>query len=114
MNINSYDCCMSKTIESKNLSLLSILLKIMSEKSRLKILCILRKDSCCIWEFEKYICLSHSLIFHYLTDLKDVEIVNDKKKVSEFIIYLLEKVKKLLIHYVSYENSSFGKWMCDM
>jgi ArsR family transcriptional regulator, arsenate/arsenite/antimonite-responsive transcriptional repressor len=80
MNMNSYNCCSSKSIESKQVTSLSSLLKIVTEESRLKLLCILRKGNHCVCELMEHINLSQSLISHHLKDLKEAGIVADEKK----------------------------------
>jgi DNA-binding transcriptional ArsR family regulator len=58
MNMRSYSCCLSAAAESKQVSSLSGLLKIVSEESRLKILCILRNKSHCVCELIEHVALS--------------------------------------------------------
>ena len=58
---------------------LSALLKIVSEESRLKLLCILMKGEHCVCELMDHNDLSQSLISHHLKDLKDAGIVNSRK-----------------------------------
>ena len=78
--MNSYRCCSSKSIESKRVILLSSLLHIVSEESRLKLLCILKKSSHCVCEMVEHVNLSQSLISHHLKDLKEAGIVQNEKK----------------------------------
>jgi ArsR family transcriptional regulator, arsenate/arsenite/antimonite-responsive transcriptional repressor len=80
MNMSSYSCCSLKSSESKQVVSLASLLKIVSEESRLKLLCILRKGSHCVCEMMEHINLSQSLISHHLKDLKEAGIIQDKKK----------------------------------
>ncbi|MCX6732553.1 MAG: metalloregulator ArsR/SmtB family transcription factor [Candidatus Roizmanbacteria bacterium] len=102
MNMDSYSCCSSKTKKSNEIVSLVSLLKIVSEESRLKILCILQQGSHCVCEIADHIDLSQSLISHHLKDLKEAEIVQDEKKglrvyysltkTGEHIINLLFKI----------------------
>jgi len=55
-------------------------LKIVSEPSRLKLMCILRKGEHCVCEMMEHADLSQSLISHHLRDLKDAGIVTNKKQ----------------------------------
>jgi ArsR family transcriptional regulator len=80
MNMSSYSCYSSKSSESKQVASLSSLLKIVSEESRLKLLCILRKGKHCVCEIMEHVSLSQSLISHHLKDLKEADIVTDEKK----------------------------------
>ena len=88
MNMSSYSCCQSCTPESKNVSSLAKLLKIVSEESRLKILCILHQEKHCVCEIEKQVDLSQSLISHHLKDLKEIGVVTDKKQ-GMYVYYSL-------------------------
>jgi ArsR family transcriptional regulator len=80
MNMSSYSCCSSKSNESKQVASLSSILKIVSEESRLKLLCILQKGKHCVCEMMEHVNLSQSLISHHLKDLKESGIVKDEKK----------------------------------
>ena len=75
-----FDCCTPSRIKSQNVSSLSSLLKITSEETRLKILCILKDGEHCVCEIMEHINYSQSLISHHLKDLKDAEIIVDEKR----------------------------------
>lgn len=77
--MSSYRCCSSPSKESRQVKSLSALLKIVSEESKLKILCILLKGEHCVCELMDHNDLSQSLISHHLKDLKDSRIVNGRK-----------------------------------
>jgi len=97
MNMNSYSCCSSKSNGSKQIASLSSLLKVVSEESRLKILCILQKGKHCVCEIMEHVPLSQSLISHHLKDLKETGIVIDEKKGLR-AYYSLTKKGKLIIN----------------
>jgi ArsR family transcriptional regulator len=80
MNMRSYSCCSTSSNEAKQVLSLSRILKIVSEESRLRILCILRQGGHCVCEIMEHVGLSQSLISHHLRDLKDAGIVVDEKK----------------------------------
>lgn len=80
MNMNSYSCCSPSSIESKQVSSLLNILKLVSEENRLKVLCILRQGDHCVCELMKHVKLSQSLISHHLKDLKEAGIVSDQKR----------------------------------
>jgi ArsR family transcriptional regulator, arsenate/arsenite/antimonite-responsive transcriptional repressor len=80
MNMNSYSCCSPSSTESKQVSSLLNILKLVSEENRLKLLCILRQGDHCVCELMKHVKLSQSLISHHLKDLKNAGVVIDKKK----------------------------------
>jgi len=94
--MNSYSCCTSKSGESQRIVSLSSLLKIVSEESRLKILCILKKRNHCVCEIMEHIKLSQSLISHHLKDLKNAGIVVDEKKGLRVYYSLTKKGEKII------------------
>jgi len=96
MNMSSYSCCSSKSIESKQITSLSSLLQIVSEESRLKLLCVLQKGSHCVCEMMEHVNLSQSLISHHLKDLKEAGIVQDEKKGLRVYYSLTKKGEKII------------------
>lgn len=78
--MRSYNCCNSKSKESKQITALSSLLKIVGEENRLRLLYLLDQGEHCVCEIKGYIKLSQSLISHHLKDLKDTGLVHDKKR----------------------------------
>ena len=80
MNMSSYSCCSPSSKESKHVAELSSVLRLVSEESRLNILCILKQGEHCVCQIMDHVDLSQSLISHHLKDLKDAGIVTDKKK----------------------------------
>jgi ArsR family transcriptional regulator len=75
---------------------LSSLLKVVSEESRLKLLCILRKGKHCVCEMEEHVNLSQSLISHHLKDLKEAGIVSDEKKGLKVYYSLTQKGVRII------------------
>lgn len=94
--MNSYSCCSSKSAESKNISIVVSLLKLVAEENRLKLLCILRKGSHCVCEMMEHLHLSQSLISHHLKDLKEAKIVVDEKKGLRVYYSLTKKGEKII------------------
>jgi ArsR family transcriptional regulator len=94
--MNSYSCCKSLTKEARQVNSLSSLLKLVSEESRLKILCILRKGNHCVCEIMEHANLSQSLISHHLKDLKESGIVADEKKGLRVYYSLTKKGKRII------------------
>lgn len=80
MNMSSYSCCNPNKTEFKKIVSLSSLLRIISEESRLKILCILTRSKHCVCELIAHLNMSQSLISHHLSDLKVAGLVKDEKK----------------------------------
>jgi len=95
MNMHSYDCCSKISQKSKKVVELSALLKIVSENSRLQILCILQKDEHCVCELIEETKLSQSLISHHLKDLRSSNLVSDRKDGKWVYYSLTEKGKRI-------------------
>lgn len=93
MNMGSYNCCKPNKVEFKKLPSLVSLLKIVGEKSRLKLLCLLRQGAHCVCELIRHTELSQSLISHHLKDLKDKGLVINRKK-GQWVYYSLTKKGK--------------------
>lgn len=93
MNMGSYSCCKSSTSHSIQVTTLSSVLKIVSEESRLKLLCILRNGEHCVCQIMEHVDQSQSLISHHLKDLKDADLVSDKKR-GLYVYYALTKEGK--------------------
>lgn len=91
--MSSYSCCSASSKESKQVTNLSSLLRLVSEESRLKILCILRQGEHCVCKIMEHVDLSQSLISHHLKDLKDAGIVTDKKR-GLYVYYSLTEQGK--------------------
>lgn len=93
MNMSSYNCCSLSTKELKQLASLVNLLKIVTEESRLKILCVLHKNKHCVCELMGHLGMSQSLISHHLRDLKDAGLVIDERQGVRVYYSLTEKGK---------------------
>ena len=79
MNMSSYKCCSTNDSKSKKVGELSTLLKLISDNSRLQILSILQKGEHCVCQILDHLKLSQSLVSHHLKDLKDYDLVSDRK-----------------------------------
>jgi DNA-binding transcriptional ArsR family regulator len=101
--MGSYDCCSPGKNEFKRIVSLLSLLKIVSEESRLKLLCLLKNEEHCVCEIMEHINMSQSLISHHLADLKNAGLVVGEKrgqrvyyqltKLGGKIMFLLEEIK---------------------
>ena len=102
--MGSYNCCSVNKQEYKQISSLSLLLRLVGEESRLKILCILKQGQHCVCELMEHTKLSQSLISHHLKDLKDAGLIGDEKK-EHWVYYSLtdkgKKIEELLQKFVS-------------
>lgn len=79
MNMRSYKCCSGIKTGTRGMGKLSLLLKTISDNNRLQILGILQNGEHCVCELMEHVKLSQSLISHNLKDLKDAELVTDRK-----------------------------------
>lgn len=93
--MRSYSCCKRESLKSKDIEDLSSTLKLVSDESRLKILCILSQGTHCVCEIQKHLSLSQSLISHHLKDLKDAGLVDFKKEKNKVYYFLTEKGRKI-------------------
>lgn len=75
-------------MRSYNTKELSTLLKLISDNSRLQILYLLQKGEHCVCKLMEKTKLSQSLISHHLKDLKDYDLVYDRKQ-SKWSYYSL-------------------------
>lgn len=78
MNMSSYKCCSSDSLKSKEVGNLSALLKLVSDDSRLQLLCILQNGEHSVCQLMEHVKLSQSLISHHLKDLKDYGLVSKR------------------------------------
>lgn len=94
-----------KTKKSKNnLDRVVDFLRIISEKNRLKILCMLRKKEKCVCEIWQYLDLPQNLISHHLKVLKDFGLINSRKDGTRIFYSLnqnnIEKFISLLSRFI--------------
>jgi len=80
MNVRSYTSKCQLPASFRKIKKISALLKKLVDQNRLKIFCILAGKSHCVCELEKDLTLSQSLVSHHLRDLKDLGLVESKKK----------------------------------
>jgi ArsR family transcriptional regulator len=92
-----------------NLSQTAEFLKIISEKNRLKIICLLKKKEKCVCDIWQYLDLAQNLASHHLKVLKDFGLVSSRQEGLKVIYSInkrvVEKYSKLLNNYLnSYEK----------
>lgn len=98
MNMDSYKCCTTNPTEISKIEKINNLLKLIGDKSRLQILCMLRQNEHCVCELMEHILLSQSLISHHLRDLKDVGLVASEKRGLRVYYRLTKKGEDLSNH----------------
>lgn len=79
-----------KKLGKKEISQTAVILKLLAQDCRLKILCILRNGEHCACEIIKIIDLPQNLVSHHLNKLKDAKMIKGRKK-SVWIHYSLTK-----------------------
>lgn len=79
MNMGSYVCCSGSRISAERYSAVAMILKTVSEESRMKLLCLLCQGEHCVGEMMTHLSMSQSLVSHHLRDLNDAGIVQSKK-----------------------------------
>lgn len=84
------DCCNKSKKESKDVIDLCNFLKVISDKNRLKIICLLGNEPLCVCKIVKALNLSQKLTSHHLGQLKKVGIL-ERKKEGSFAYYNLNK-----------------------
>ncbi len=92
MNMDSCDFCTYPKNECacNKMNELSSLFKIVAEKNRLKLMCLLRQQELCVSALQPIVKLEQSLISHHLADLREANLVVDKKH-GQRIYYRLTK-----------------------
>ncbi|PJA02289.1 ArsR family transcriptional regulator [bacterium (Candidatus Gribaldobacteria) CG_4_9_14_3_um_filter_36_15] len=98
-----FDCCKTKKSKS-NLGQMVDFLKIISEKNRLLILCLLKKGEMCVCEIWQHLDLPQNLVSHHLKVLKDFGLIKSRRESTKIIYFLNQKnIKKfisLLSHFI--------------
>ena len=95
MNMRSYNCCCQKRVDKRIFSL-AVILKVVSEENRLKILWILKNGRHCVCEIISHLKLAQSLVSHHLADLKKTNLIIDKKEGRKVYYSLTDLGKKLV------------------
>ena len=99
MSTHKISCC---TGDTKELEKTIYFLKIINESNRLKILCILKKESLCVCDILKLLDIPQNLASHHLKMLKEFGLI-DSKKEGRKIFYSSSK-KELLQHTSNLNN----------
>jgi len=89
--MSSYDCCSKGDKKNLGLKELSGILKLISEHSRLQILCILQNGEHCVCDIISHLDLSQSLISHHLKDLKNANVLVSRKEGKKVYYSLTNK-----------------------
>ncbi len=93
--MRSYNCLQFNKKESKKIEKTSSLLKLLSEKNRLRIICILRKKERCVCEIKDSFNISQSLTSHHLSDLQKAGLVDSRREGRRKYYSLTKKGKEI-------------------
>ncbi len=99
-----FNCCKNKKSKN-NLQQTTEFLKIIADKNRLQILCMLNKGESCVCEIWQNLDLPQNLISHHLKVLKDFNLVKSKKDGTKVIYSInqkeINKYSSLLAYYLT-------------
>ena len=84
-------------------------LKIISEKNRLKILCLLRENEKCVCDIWQYLGLAQNLTSHHLKVLKDFGLVSSKQEGLKVSYSINKKVMKRFSKLLNNYLNSYGE-----
>ncbi len=90
MNMHSYNCCANQTIENTQILSQLSLIKLLSDKNRLQILCVLSSEKHTVRDLVRHLTISQSLVSHHLIALKKLTIVEGQKNGRQ-VTYTLTK-----------------------
>lgn len=96
MNVNSYKCCNNQTKESEQILSQLSLIKLLSDKNRLQILCILDSREHSVNDLVDHLEVSQSLVSHHLISLKELSLVVCEKSGRQVNYSLSKKGKKVV------------------
>jgi len=100
------DCCRNKL--AGEIKQVVEFLKIISEKNRLKILCLLERGEKCVCEIWQCLKLPQNLVSHHLKILKDFGLISSRKEGVKIFYQANKKVvKKYLKLLNKFLNSSY-------
>lgn len=86
----NFKCCSKDKKENNDLVEVYNFLKVIGDKNRLRIICLLRKKPLCVCKIFKALKISQKLTSHHLGQLKKAGIL-ERKKEGSFVHYSLNK-----------------------
>ena len=96
-----FKCCTRNSSEEKEVSRVYDFLRVIADKNRLRILCVLKKKPCCVCEIFPDIGISQKLASHHLGQMKKIGLVLEERQ-GNFIRYSLSQ--KAIKEYKSLFN----------
>ena len=97
----NFNCCKTKKSKNKIKETVNFS-KVISEESRLKILCILKEEKKCVCEIWQFLNLPQNLISYHLKILKDFGLIGSMKKGTKIFYFLNKKNIKRHISLISH------------
>ena len=85
-----FKCCTKSTAQEKEINRVYEFLKVIADKNRLKILCILKDAPRCVCDIFPAIGISQKLASHHLGQMKKIGLVSEKRD-GNFIRYSINK-----------------------
>jgi len=85
-----FKCCTKSTVQEKEVSRLYEFLRVIADKNRLKILCVLKKGSMCVCDIFPAVGISQKLASHHLRQMRRIDLVCEERK-GNFIHYSINK-----------------------
>ena len=83
-------CCDKNSATSKEVEMLEVVLKVLAEKNRLRIVCLLSKGELCVCNIGENLNLAQNLISHHLSILRKNNIIIARKE-KNWVHYSLNK-----------------------
>jgi DNA-binding transcriptional ArsR family regulator len=108
MNMCSYKCCNKQSEESERILSQLSLIKLLSDKNRLQILCVLNTDDHPVNDLAEHLEVSQSLVSHHLIALKELSLVEFEKSGRQ-VTYSLSKKGKKTIRLLNLLSGKEGK-----
>lgn len=96
MNMCSYKCCDNQTEESERILSQLSLIKLLSDKNRLQILCVLNSGDHPVNDLVEHLEVSQSLVSHHLIALKELYLVKYEKSGRQVAYSLSKKGRKVI------------------
>jgi len=93
------ECCKNKS--AKKLTQVIEFLKIISEKNRLKILCLLKREEKCVCEIWQYLKLPQNLVSHHLKVLKGFGLISSREEGVKIFYKINKKVVKKYLKWLN-------------
>jgi len=100
LDFSTCDTIEPDLIDAKQAIRLSDFFKLLSDKTRLRILDMLHKQDYCVHEIAQALDMSQSAISHQLKTLRDANIVEDRKVGKHIFYTLIDNKLKAIFEYI--------------